>query len=250
MNTKKILLLSLLSAALLAASGCGKKNDVELPEDSVISVAESVISFEEEISRPDVPEGGSIEEITPAPDSAIDTSGAEGQIVESLPDYLKDQVSVTDMEAQKTSYGEGFFLAPGSEVKVLSDAQEGQIGETVIIKTKDGDYSLTIDSFDIVDTEEAGQVIQIFYTYENLSIPSEILVGDYGFAMTGPDRVSLSTWYNENADPELSQPTAAGESSKGALSYYLTGGADHFYLYYHSTSGDTVRQYIWKFLLD
>lgn len=243
----RILTTAFVLSALMA--GCGKKAETEVPDDSVITESEIAASSAAE-SAESVP-AGKIAETTPEPQKLLNTGNAEGQIDESLPEYLqnKETPDVFVIEDPDHTYAEGYLVAPGSELTASSSAVEGTIGTPVSVSTPKGTYTVTVTDYDIKDID-AGQAITINYTYQNMNIGSEILVGDYGFALTGKDGVAFSVWSDgddTNASPE---PAAEGKSSGGTLTYIITGTPDRVTLYYNDTTKDDIQQFYWTIALD
>jgi len=237
----RILAMTLILAAFTA--GCGKKTESTVPADSVIT--------ESDISAAESSPVGDIAETTPEPQKLLNTATAAGQNDESLPEYLqnKETPDVFVIEDPDHIYAEGYLVAPGSQVESSSAAAEGTVGTPVTVETPKGTYELTITGCDVKDAE-AGQAVTVSYTYRNMNISSDILVGDYGFALTGSDGVAFSVWSDSSEKTASPEPVGEGKSSGGTLTYLITGTPDKVTLYYNDTTKSEVQQYYWTLSLD
>ncbi len=242
---KKRILLIMTSVVIMSALavGCGGKTTSDMPDDSVIT--ESDASSAESVGD------GGIAETTPDPQKLINTANAEGQIDESLPEYLqeKETPDVFVIEDPDNVYKEGYLIAPGSEVDASSSAVEGTIGTPVSVSTPKGTYNLTVTDYDLKDSE-TGQIITIHYTYQNMNISSDILVGNYGFALTGRDGTALSAASAGSDETVSPEPVSEGKTSGGTLSFIITGTPDRVTLYYNDTTKSEVQQFFWELGLD
>ena len=241
-------IVSILTAALVfsaLAAGCGKSETQSMPDDSVISESEAAASAAESVTD------GAIPETTPEPQKLLNTANAEGQIDESLPDYLqgKETPDVFVIEDPENVYKEGYLIAPGTAVASDASAVEGTVGTPVSVSTPKGTYNLTIDDYDLADAE-AGQIVTIRYSYQNMNIASDILVGNYGFALTGSDGTALSSWSSGTEAAVSPEPVGEGKSSGGTLSFIATGTPDRVTLYYNDTTKSEVQQFFWELTLD
>ncbi len=244
---KKRILLIMTSVVIMSALavGCGGKTTSDMPDDSVITESESLAASAESV------DDGGIAETTPEPQKLINTANAEGQIDESLPEYLQDKETpdVFVIEDPDNIYKEGYLIAPGTEVAESSSAVEGTVGTPVSVSTPKGTYNLTVTDYDLRDTE-SGQAITIHYSYQNMNISSDILVGSYGFALTGQDGTALSVSSVESDTAASPEPVSEGKTSGGTLSFIITGTPDRVTLYYNDTTKSEIQQFFWVLGLD
>lgn len=240
----RLLITALAVSALMA--GCGKKAESTVPADSVLTESEMAASSADESSPV-----GDIPETTPEPQKLLNTANAEGQIDESLPEYLqnKETPDVFVIEDPGKTYAEGYLIAPGTKVSAASSAVEGSVGTPVSVATPKGTYTVTITGYDTKDVE-SGQAVTINYTYQNMNISSNILVGDYGFALTGENGVAFSVASFDDKEKASPEPVGEGKSSGGTLTFLITGTPDRVTLYYNDTTKSDVQQFYWTLTLD
>lgn len=246
MKNKALRILIMTFVLTAFAAGCGKKTESTVPADSVITESDITASKAEE----SVPTGN-VAATTPEPQKLLNTANAAGQSDESLPEYLqiKETPDVFVIEDPDHIYAEGYLVAPGSKVDAASSAVEGTVGTPVSVTTPKGTYNITITGCDVRDVE-SGQAVTVSYTYENKDIPSDILVGDYGFALTGDNGIAFSLWSDGTGDNTSPEPVSEGKSSGGSLTYLVTGTPGQVTLYYNDTTKDDIQQYYWNLSLD
>ena len=119
---------------------------------------------------------------------------------------------------------------------VAEEEKPFKIGEEIFIKNESGEYKLVVTSVEETNyrnefsDKKPNRVIIISYDYENISLPSDLYIGEMNFKAYDGDNNSMDTY---PADIKYPNSVSVGRKTSGQMAYGIDYDENYAELEYY-----------------